>query len=485
MDQPEQIHFLNEAIRQVTSGISGIMPELVLLAGIIVLLLLDMLRAGSKAVHLVTLTVIIGAGCYIFAQFELTIDTYFAGNITVSPLAVFLKLSFLLALAFTTTLFGSHTVERPALKHTLLLATVLGANIMVSANNYLTLFVAIELVSVASYLLVGISGTKQGYEASIKYLLFGAMTTAILLYGISLIYGATGSLHYTTLATPSTLLALGSATMIILVFSFKMGLAPMHLWLPDVYEATPAPVVAFLSYVPKLAGLGLLTVWLQKVGLWDSAYIAHLLALLTLASIVIGTFSAIWQQSPKRLIAYSSIAQSGFLLLGAASSSDFGIRAFAFFAIVYLVMNYLAFYLIEVMEQRQMSQINHYSGKAFKLPTVAIALVVVMISLTGLPPTAGFTGKLLLLSAFYMALDGALHWVTFIVAIFSAIVGLFFYLKIPYFMIFKKESTADMHIAPLSHYEKAVIGTLSFILVFLFLKSDILLNFINSRIFVP
>ncbi|MEQ8715383.1 MAG: NADH-quinone oxidoreductase subunit N, partial [Cyclobacteriaceae bacterium] len=413
--------------------------------------------------------------------------TYFFDGVIVNPLAGLWQLVFLAAIALTTIMDLQLSHAEPGReKSALLLSLGLGAFLMTLANHYLIMVIGIELVSMSSYVLVAMNGKKLGYEAGIKYLLFGAFATAIMLYGISLIYGLTGTLAFTAFPTGNSVLVV-MAIMVLIGIIFKLGAAPMHIWTPDVYQATPTSTVALFSVIPKLAGIGLLLNWLQQTGLWQNTLIQYTLALVAMLSIVIGVLSAIWQANMKRLMAYSAIANAGFLLLGIIPGTELGISAVVFYAIIYFFMNYLIFYLLAGWEAYGWVELQSFSGRAKHSYYAAILVVIAMISLTGLPPTAGFTGKLLLFSSLWSGLDQPVMQVLFAVAILSTVVSLFFYLKLPYQMIFKtpSEDHSGTSNGDLSKTSKWVATFLALPLLWLFIKSDFLLNFIQLHIFAP
>lgn len=465
-----------------------LMPEIILSIGFVLLLILDILPKVSLAI-LRSATLLICAVAAYFCIQRLTAPSaaLFFDGVVIDPMAALWQLIFLTAITLTT-LFDLQMqhAEPGREKSALLLSLGLGACLMVIARHYLVMVIGIELVSVSSYVLVAMNGKKLGYEAGIKYLLFGALATAIMLYAISMVYGLTGSLGFTTYPTGNALLTV-IAIMVLIGILFKLGAAPMHVWTPDVYQATPTSTVALFSVVPKLAGIALLLNWLQATGLWHNLLIQYALALVALLSIVIGVLSAIWQDNMKRLMAYSAIANAGFLLLGIIPGTELGITAIVFFAIIYGIMNYLTFYLLAGWEGLGWVRLSDFAGRSASSYLATALIVLAMISLTGLPPTAGFTGKLLLFSALWSSIEQPVIQTLFAVAVLSTVVSLFFYLKLPYHMIFKSAAEDDSadRAAGLSKTSKWLATFLALPLLWLFIKSDFLLNFIQLRIFAP
>ncbi len=488
MPQADQISAINNAVDIINDSLPAILPELILSGGFVLLLILDLISSISiKALRWVSIMICAAAAYFCIERLFLPSSVHFFDGIAVTPLTGLWQLVFLVAIVLTSWLDLTipSEVERRE-KSALILSIGLGAFLMVIARNYLVMVVGIELVSLSSYVLVAINGQKQGYEAGIKYLLFGAVATAIMLYGISLVYGINGSLVFREFPT-------GNPTFIILsilILSgvlFKLGAAPMHIWAPDVYQATPASTIALFSVVPKLAAIGLIINWLQQTMLWQQTLMLYFLGAVAILSIVVGVFSAIWQQSIKRLMAYSTIANAGFMLLGIVAGNTLGLAAIVFFGVVYALMNYLTFTLIGGWEQRGFSIMSNISGRAKDGYYTLVLLVIGMIALTGLPPTAGFTGKLLLFSSLWAAMDQPLIQTVFSVAVLSTVVSLFFYLKLPYYMIFKP--SVDRHSGtendPLSNSHLWLATFLALPLLWFFIKSDFLLNFIQLHIFAP
>lgn len=473
-------------IQEVNSGVSALLPELILLFGIIFFLVLDFFSKPLEKLHRILAFGFTATLLYtIYLQFSIGEFTFLSGSFTLTAPGIILKLIFILAYFCTSVLFHERDFPlRSSIKNVLLLTIVLGGNLMVMSSHYITMFLSIEMVSIPSYMLVALRNSKAGVEAGIKYLLFGAVSTAILLYGISLLYGFTGTMEFSAITGELTIALIIMVFFVLLGLLFKMGMVPMHLWLPDIYEATVPSIVAFFSVVPKLAGVGLLLLWLKKTDLWGQPTIALILSAAVVASLVVGTFSAIWQKSPKRMLGYAAIAQSGFILMALLTFGDFGIAAMLFYAVVYLITTYLAFYILYLMESRNMHSIAAMAGQVANYPWIAVTLVLVMISFTGLPPTAGFSAKLLVFSALVSGLHQGTFLVVLIVGMLSTVVSLYFYLKIPYFMVFKPSFDLKINYLPLSIADRAILASLSFLILFLFIKSDFLLNFINTHIFV-
>jgi NADH-quinone oxidoreductase subunit N len=319
-------------------------------------------------------------------------------------------------------------------------------------------------------------------------LLFGALSSGIMLYGISLLYGLSGSLEIevviqSVFANPTMLVWLS-----ILFFSvgllFKISLVPMHIWAPDVYEAAPTSVVTVFSIIPKLAALVFLYRVSEFVPIANAEWV-KLLSLIAVVSMLVGNLSAFWQNNAKRMLAYSSIAHAGFLLIGVIVHTDTGLQSFLFYAVVYGIMNIAIFYFINLMEMNGLNKIQDYAGLGKKIPLLGVLILIVMISLTGLPPTGGFTAKLLVFTAlwdYYSSSPNALVFWLFVLGLGNSIIALFYYLKIPYFMFFK--TAVEPNEFEFSLFDKTFLSVLVFLILLLFFKADWLISIINNSNFV-
>ena len=414
---------LGQDLRQILQSLQGIYPELLLAAALLGVILLDLLKL-NRLLPVLSFAGMAGAGIllYTLEPSQLAAEGLFLGMLRPDGLAVFLKSLFLLAGILAVVLSYRRKAEKKnnllqmGEYHALILSLLLGAMIMSMTTHLLLVYLAIELVSISSYILTSFSFSRQGAEGALKYLLFGAVVSAVMLYGISLLYGFTGTLDFASPNFQMSLLSLNVAAVPLLLasfltlagFLFKLSAVPFHLWAPDAYEGAPVPVAALFSVVPKLAGLSLLIRFLQYFHESSILFVSvHfdwqlVLAVLSGLSMFIGNLAAIWQQDAKRMLAYSSIAHTGFLMAGVLAYSELGIRAVLFYGAIYLIMNFAAFLLVKMLGDRTgQYRIKAWSGLGIRFPYVGAALVFVMIALTGLPPTAGFTAKLLVFTALW------------------------------------------------------------------------------------
>ncbi|MCS6832333.1 MAG: NADH-quinone oxidoreductase subunit N, partial [Flammeovirgaceae bacterium] len=344
---------------------------------------------------------------------------------------------------------GDEKAEGVGEQYMLLFPLLLGLQLMVASVNLLMIFLSIELASICAYVLTVFKFRPTSFEAGIKYVLFGALSSAIMLYGMSWLYGFSGSLQLADIAqaiarqeNPMLFLAL------LLTFGgvfFKISSFPFHLWTPDVYQVAPSSWVAFLSVAPKAAAFGIminLVMLFSEYWTYQQQLFFSTLSVIAVASMLIGNLGALWQKSFKRLLAYSSIAHSGFMLLAIPTVQMAGFQSLTYYLVVYLFMNFAAFFLADVLEKQKSSDyLSQFQGAGMHTSFVGILTVVLMISLAGLPPTAGFTAKLLVFSALWSTIQQTQHQlllVAFFLGVLNTALALFYYLKIPFFMFFRK-----------------------------------------------
>lgn len=314
----------------------------------------------------------------------------------------------------------------------LLLSSTLGMALMAASADLIMLFLAIETTSIPLYILAGFfKDDDKSTEAGFKYMLFGAMMSAVMLYGFSLLYGFTGTTDIYILAQRLQVggvqnVAVISAALIVLVgFGFKISAVPFHFWAPDVYEGAPTAVAGFLSTASKAAGFAvLMRVMIEVFPLVEAQWGAILAALAT-ATMTLGNTVALAQRNLKRLLAYSSIAHAGYILVGIVSLSSLGMTSAIFYLIAYLMTNLAAFGVVTVVGRTLGSdEIAAYAGLSRRSPGLSLAMLVAFLSLAGIPPMAGFVAKVWVFAA---AMDAGLVWLA-IVGILNTIIGLYYYL---------------------------------------------------------
>jgi NADH-quinone oxidoreductase subunit N len=325
-----------------------------------------------------------------------------------------------------------------------LLSVLLGMFLLSSATDIVMLYLAIELVSIPSYLLAGyLKGEASSTEASMKYVVYGATASGVMIYGFSLLYGLTGT---TQLAGIGHALASGKAAvpmvlasiMVTVGFGYKIAAVPFHMWSPDVYEGAPTPVTAFLSVGPKAAGFAVLVRFFYTVfavpdgaaGMWrilPSVDWTLMFAVLSAVTMSVGNLVAVNQKNVKRLLAYSSIAHAGYMLMGFVLLTPVGLKAILFYLVVYLFMNLGAFYVVVVVSNgARGEEIDDFSGLGRRAPLAAVSFAVFLFALTGIPPFSGFIGKLYL---FAEVINRGVYWLA-VVAALNSVVSLYYYARI-------------------------------------------------------
>lgn len=489
---------LNEKIEWLQLSLSYFLPELVLIGGLLALLLVSLFQKDENRKHTANYFALLFFATTLLASIldwssTTTPLRLFAGMLTRNTFSGYLKILFDLAGLLTVLLSWNTYAYKKAEYYILITCAVIGAHLVVMSSNLLMVFFSIELISLPSYLLASFAFNKKSMEGALKYFLFGSVASAVMLYGTSLLYGITHTLDFTSVAFAQEIYRNQSHFLLISVcfvlagFLFKIAAAPLHPWAPDVYEASPTPVVAFFSVVPKVAGMGVLINVFYALYVNGSSIIHwySIVSLVAILTMIVGNFGALLQKNPKRMMAYSSIAQAGFLLIGAITLNDQGIQFMLFYATVFLVANYLIFYYIEFFEKQGLLDIDTYAGVGKSQTTASIFLFIALLSLTGLPPTAGFLAKVFVFSSLWnsYALSGSgLYLAVFIIGLLNTVVSLFFYLKIPY-QAFLKTSTS-VHSAKTSFSVNLLGFLLVIVLLGLFFLPSGLMGWLNRITFV-
>jgi NADH-quinone oxidoreductase subunit N len=421
------------------------LPELYLTVFACFVLLLDVFINDDQrdTTHWVALIVVVVAiFLVIHGQTPETV-TAFGGMFVRDRMAEILKAT---ALAATALMF---VLARPWLKdrklfigefYALSMFSVLGVMLLVSAGSLITIYLGLELFTLPAYALVALNrGSKLSSEAGIKFFVLGALASGLLLFGMSLIYGATGTLDLHAIfaaagATPHPHLLLFGLVFLVVGVGFEFGAVPFHMWLPDVYEGAPTPVAMFVSSVPKLAAVGLAYRLLQTGMGPLAADWRIMLAIMAALSLVVGNVAAIAQSNLKRMLAYSTISHMGFVFLALSNPTPEGYAAALFYAVCFALMETVAFGVILALARVgfECEMIDDLKGLNQRSRWFAGVMAIAMFSLAGIPPLWGFFAKLLVLKA---AIDGGMLWLA-IVAIAGSIVGLYYYLRVIKVMYF-------------------------------------------------
>ena len=432
--------------------LSAIAPEITLTAFALLVLVVDLLKKGrdSDVVGYITLGGLAIVAYQLATSWgDATPSEPVFGMVLTDRFANFFKLFTTLSLAAVVIFVLNDKNER---KHGigeyyfLLLGAAIGIFFMVSTNNLLLLMLGLELLSLASYSLAGFhKGERKSAEASMKYVIFGGLSAGIMLYGISLLYGMTGTIDLAEMGTSGNLATQMASTpvpvavavvMVLAGFAYKVSVVPFHFWTPDVYEGAPTPVTTFLAVASKAAGFGALLRFVgaffmrEGVNVDVAAYgdrIGLLVGIMAAVTMTIGNLAALRQTSIKRLLAYSSIAHAGYTMIGVAVMTETGFSAAMYYLAAYYFMNLGAFGFLLYFEGVTGSDtIDSLKGLGWKAPMAAIPMVAFLVSLTGLPPTVGFYGKYLL---FVEGIDAGFAWLV-VVAALNSVVSLFYYFRI-------------------------------------------------------
>ncbi len=490
---------LTEKLTIIQKSLPFFIPELILSASILFVLMLGMLYRKSEKTfpfHLFCLLIFASSlGIVVLKWSGHALPAKLFGDMLRSDdFSAYLQILIDISGLFTVLMTWRSANRQKYISeyYALIIAIVLGAHLLVMSINFAMIFLSLELISIPSYVLTGFSFTKKGAEGSLKYFLYGAVASAIMLYGISILYGMTGTLDFyspsflSELATKNTPLMFTATLMVLAGFFYKMAAVPMHPWLPDVYEASTTPVIAFFSVVPKLAGLGVLTKFLTAVNIFGHMYDWYIIICIASGlSLAVGNFSALKQKSPKRMMAYSSIAQSGFLLVGIASHLQQGVTFMLFYASVYTVANFLVFFCLNYFERVSINTIEDFAGAGKNFIWPSVLIFVGFISLTGLPPTAGFTAKLFVFSSLWEAYTQSGKIVLLLLLLFgllNTVVSLFFYLRIPYFAFLRSGQSLPKQNN--LTFENLFGLILVIIILILFFLPGLLMGWINKINFV-
>ncbi|MCZ7603854.1 MAG: NADH-quinone oxidoreductase subunit N [Melioribacteraceae bacterium] len=402
------------------------------------------------------------------------------GMIAIDPFGSFFKL-LVIVTSILIVFFAQASDEIIKIKdrlgefYALVYGMVLGMMVMISATDLILIYLSLELLSLSSYVLAGFTKLRdRNSEAALKYLIYGSVSSGLMLFGISIVYGITGSTNLyiinSLIQGPQiNLFTLSFAAILIFVgIGYKISAAPFHFWTPDVYEGAPISITAYLSVASKAAGFALLvrfiqtgfTAFIDDQGNWSLINVFDWQALLIAISILtmtLGNFSALWQDNLKRMLAYSSIAHAGYILLGVAVLSNQGLIAVLIYFFVYMLMNLGAFYVVMLIANKTGSEnIDDYDGLGAKAPFLGVALAIFLISLTGLPPTAGFIAKLYL----FIALVDANMIGVAIIALLNTVVSLYYYVRVLKHMYLTNSEREQENISP-------TLGGFAYVLVLL------------------
>jgi len=437
-----------------TSDFYYILPELVLTAGSLVLLIVDVLlpksKGGAAPLAWVTLAVL-GATALSLVPFRGTHVEVAHGLLAVDQFALFFKVVVLLAAAITVLMSVPYLevegARSPGEYYFLVLCATLGMMVMAGGIDLITIFIGLETMAVSFYILAGfIKPSQRSNEAAVKYFLLGAFSLGILLYGMSLMYGLSGTTSLRQMAPlfagqeqdPRLVLAV---ILVVAGVGFKIAAVPFHMWAPDVYEGAPTPITAFLSVGSKAASFAmLLRIFREGLPAMNADW-RLLFEALSIVTMTAGNFAALTQSNIKRMLAYSSIAHAGYVLMGVVAGTERGVTAMLIYLLVYSFMQLGAFAVIVLLRRRDVvgDELKDFSGLHFRNPYAAFAMLLFMLSLGGIPPTAGFMGKFWLFGA---AIDAGYYRLA-LIGVLNSAVSLYYYVRLVVFMYIKTEQVGS------------------------------------------
>lgn len=422
------------------------LPEIFLLSATCVLLLIDLFISDARRglTHFLALVVVAATLVLLLRGHDVDAVSAFGGMYLRDAPSDVLKTFILVTTAATFVYSKSYLIDRGLFRgefHVLCLFAALGMMILVSAGNLVTIYLGLELLALSSYALVALNrDSPVASEAAMKYFVLGALASGMLLYGMSMVFGATGSLDLATIRAASVdigengpLLMFGVVFLLVGI-AFKFGAAPFHMWLPDVYQGAPTAITLFIGSAPKLAAFGMAWRLLDGGAGEVDGFWREIVAWLAVASLAIGNVVAIAQTNIKRMLAYSTISHVGFLFLALSNPSAIGYAAAMFYAVCYALMSAGAFATVIMLSKKgyEAELISDYAGLARKHPWEAFLVLLLMGSLAGLPPLFGFWAKLAVLQA---ALAGGMLWLA-IVGVVFAVIGAYYYLRVIKVMYF-------------------------------------------------
>jgi NADH-quinone oxidoreductase subunit N len=433
----------------------AILPVLILVLWGCVLLLLEALsRNAARAVAgpgTLALALVSGIGC--ICLWANPPGAQFGDMLQLDRFSLFFYALFALILAMTVLISGAY-LRREESRHSeyyaLLCFTVTGAMLMAGAGDMLVLFLGIELLSIPLYILAGFQRRKpESTEAALKYFLLGAFATGFLLYGIALVYGATGQLGLRAIAdhlirsgitSEEPILMIGLIFLVV-AFGFKVSVVPFHMWTPDVYQGAPTSITAFMAAAPKAAGLAVVLRVFSTAFPTEQEFVSAMVVVLAVLTMTVGNLLALVQDNIKRMLAYSSIAHVGYLLVAVAASNELGMRSVLFYSVVYALMNIGAFGLVIMLGKKGESDLDMaaYAGAGFRFPLIGLAMTVFMFSLAGIPPTGGFFGKFYIFSA---AVKAGYIWLA-IIGVLNSALSLYFYLRVVVYTYMREPDSQD------------------------------------------
>ena len=442
----------------------AILPEILLLVVAILLLVLDPFwKDENRRSSLGWLT---AGGLAVTFILSILLDKpsqpalAFGGMVRYDMLAFVFKMIFIFGAGITALfMMDVEKVGKRAEAYVLLVAATIGMNLMAASSDLVMLYLAIETTSIPMYVLAGfLLDDKKSTEAGFKYLLFGAMTSAVFLYGLSLVYGFTGTTQFAGISayfSGVNAVSLGVILLVIVGIGFKISLVPFHFWAPDTYEGAPTPIAGFLSTASKAAGFAVLLRLFLSAFPQIAANWQLLLSILAVLTMTLGNLAALAQTNIKRLLAYSSIAHAGYALIGLIANNQLGVTGVVFYLMAYILTNLAAFGIIMAFGRITGSdEIRSYDGMSRRSPYLGLAMLVAFLSLAGMPPFGGFMAKVLVFSG---AVQAGYYWLV-IIGVLNSIIGLYYYLTVLKYVYLYRMEGENEETHPIAVSRPFVIG---------------------------
>lgn len=430
-------------------NLGAIAPELILVCFVAGVLMLDVFIKGRSRTHLAALS-IVGLLLALMASLQLwgRSEVAFAGMVAVDSYRAFFNIIFIIGALLTVLMSMNYTpreeIERGEYYALILLATV-GMMVMAAGADLIMIFLGLELLSISVYVLAGFSrGQLKSNEAALKYFLLGAFASGFLLYGIAFVYGAVGSTGLARIAEvltggefPGKVFLMAGVGLMVVGFGFKVAMVPFHMWTPDVYEGAPTSITAFMAVGVKAAAFAAFArVFVGALAALHTDW-TMVLWVLAVATMTVGNLVAISQDNIKRMLAYSSIAHAGYVLVGMVAGNELGRASILFYLLAYTFMQAGAFGVVIMLGQKgePRLKITDYVGVGHRYPLIGLAMAIFMFSLGGIPPTAGFVGKFYIFSA---AIKGGYVWLV-VLGVINSGISLYYYLRVTVVMYMHEE----------------------------------------------
>ena len=458
--------FLNnfQFLEDLTNSIYLLKPEIVLIITLVVAIFTDVIFKKRPVItgYLTILGLVI-SGIFLCCSIANYKGFAFSQMLAIDPFSQFFKLLIVVGVIITTLMtlgskelrLGENSIGE---YYILLTGMTLGMFLLTSANNLIILYLAFETMSISSYILTGYTKEiKRSTEASMKYVIYGSLASGLMIYGMSLIYGLTGTLNLSTmnfaLSFNTNWLTISIAGLVILAgFAYKISAVPFHFWTPDVYEGAPVATTALLSVASKAAGFavvirffaaGFINPANSDSYIWNALPTINwqwVIGILSIITMTLGNLVAVWQNNLKRMLAYSSIAHAGYLLMGVMIMTTAGVESIMFYFITYLLMNFGAFLVVQLVANEINSEdINDYAGLGYRNPVLAATMTIFLASLAGVPPLAGFLGKWYLFNSVIEANQIGIA----VIGVLNSVVSLYYYMRVPMYMYFRKTPDTD------------------------------------------